>query len=122
MPLLDLEVVIHRRGMPADARALLREASRRIRRFVRDHPTPGFIPSDYRRVFHALSALTRADLLPGDRFCEWGSGFGVATCLAAQLGLDAVGIEIDAALVEEAQQLAEDFGIEAEFIRGSFIP
>jgi hypothetical protein len=38
------------------------------------------------------------------------------------LGFDARGIEIEAELVDAAQELADDFGLAAEFVRGSFIP
>ncbi|HLJ92748.1 MAG TPA: hypothetical protein VKU02_06075 [Gemmataceae bacterium] len=122
MPLLDLNVVSTRSALPADVRALLREAARRIRYFRREHRVPGFVPSDYQSVYHALRALTTGDLIPGDQFCEWGSGFGVVTCLAAMLGFDARGIEIEMELADAAQELADDFGLSAEFVRGSFIP
>jgi hypothetical protein len=122
MPLLDVNVVSTRSALPADVRALLREASRRISRFRREHRTPGFVPSDYPRTYHVLRALTTGDLLSGDQFCEWGSGFGVVTCLAAILGFDARGIEIEVELADAAQELADDFGLAAEFVRGSFIP
>ena len=122
MPLLDLNVVSTRSALPADVRALLREAARRIRCFRREHRVPGFVPSDYQRVYHALRALMTGDLIPGDQFCEWGSGFGVVTCLAAMLGFEARGIEIEVELADAAQELADDFGLSAEFVRGSFIP
>jgi hypothetical protein len=122
MSLVDLNVVSTRSALPADVRALLREATRRIRRFQREHRIPSFVPSDYQRTYHALRALTTGDLIPGDQFCEWGSGFGVVTCLAAILGFDARGIEIEVELADAAQELADDFGLSAEFVRGSFIP
>jgi len=58
----------------------------------------------------------------GKQFCEWGSGFGVVACLAAMLDFDACGIEVEAALVDEARQLADDFGLPVAFAQGSFIP
>jgi len=122
MRLIDIELGNERIALPADARALLREASRRIRSFQREHRAPGFIPCDFRRAYRAMQALTTAELVPGDQFCEWGSGFGVVTCLAAMLGFNACGIEIDANLVDAARSLAEDFDLEVEFVRGSFLP
>src|SRR5690606_36044942 len=50
------------------------------------------------------------------------SGMGVTACLAAHLGYDACGIEIDPELVEEARRLAEDHELSVEFAHGSFIP
>ena len=66
--------------------------------------------------------LSEANLTRGNLFCEWGSGFGVVACLASMLDFDAVGIEIERELVDEAEQLADDFGLSVEFIHGSFIP
>jgi hypothetical protein len=120
--LVDLGLSIDGIALPADVRALLREADRRIERFQRACPVPAFVPSDYVRAYGALRAVAEADVAPGNLFCEWGSGFGVVTCLAALLGFDAYGIEIEGALVDAARQLAEDFGLPAEFVRGSFIP
>jgi hypothetical protein len=69
-----------------------------------------------------LRALAAADVLPGNLFCEWGSGFGVVACLAAMLDFDSHGIEIEKDLVDAAQHLAADFHLPVEFICGSFMP
>jgi hypothetical protein len=69
-----------------------------------------------------LSDLAAADVAPGRLFCEWGSGYGVVTCLAAMLEFDAVGIEVEGELVEAASRLAEDFGLPAQFVEGSYLP
>jgi hypothetical protein len=60
--------------------------------------------------------------LRGRQFCEWGSGFGVVTCLAAMLDFEACGIEIERLLVDQARSLADDFGLSVEFVQGSFVP
>jgi hypothetical protein len=87
-----------------------------------DWRIPGFVPSDFARVYSALRNLATGDLTGGNLFCEWGSGFGVVACLAAMLDFDACGIEIDGELVQAAHQLAADFDLPVEFVRGSFIP
>src|SRR5437588_11422574 len=122
MSLIDLELPAVDDCVPADVRCLLREADRRIRRFQRDARVPGFVPSDFAHVYRVLHALASTELSPGRLFCEWGSGFGVVTCLAAMLEYDAVGIEVEAELVDAARDLAGDFGVPATFVHGSYLP
>ncbi|MAI32866.1 MAG: hypothetical protein CMM07_14490 [Rhodopirellula sp.] len=66
--------------------------------------------------------IQREKLLTGDRFCELGSGFGALAKLAANLGMEAVWIEIEQVLVDQANDLAVRFGNGAKFYCGSFIP
>jgi hypothetical protein len=116
MALLDLNLSVDGTALPLDVRAFLHEANRRIEQVRLDCRLPGFVPSDFARVYGALRALAAGDLLPGSLFCEWGSGFGVVACLAAMLEFDACGIEIEEELVDAARQLADDFGLSVEFI------
>lgn len=109
------------RAPPRDVALFLREAGRRVRRFQRDRRVPAFAASDFGPVYGALREVVGAGLT-GRWFCEWGSGLGVVSCLAATLGLDAWGIESEPRLVRSARRLAADFGLPAEFFRGSFIP
>jgi hypothetical protein len=102
--------------------SLIAEAERRIEVFQHAQLIPAFVPSDHRKVFYALRYLKETNATPGNLFCEWGSGFGVATCLAALAGFQATGIEIEEPLVKEARELADSFEIEAEFLCDSFIP
>ena len=122
MPLIDLESSRSDAPLPADVRAFLREAARRIRKFQCGAHVPGFVPSDFGRVYGVLRELAATNLGPGRLFCEWGSGFGVIACLAAMLDFDAFGIEVEGELVDAARRLAEDFGLPVEFAHGSFVP
>jgi hypothetical protein len=122
MPLTDVRLHLDEDPVPADVRSFLHEADRRIEEFQRHARVPGFVPSDFPRVYRVLRTLSSANLTPGNLFCEWGSGFGVVACLAAMLDFDTVGIEIDGDLVEGAQKLADDFELPVEFFHGSFIP
>ena len=122
MPLKDLNLPGGGAALPSDVRSFLREAERRIERFQRTSRSHGFVPGDYAGAYGVLQALAAANLAPGSRFCEWGSGFGVVACLAALLDFDACGIEIEGELVDAAQQLADDFCLPVQFVRGSFIP
>jgi hypothetical protein len=122
MALVDVALSFDRIALPADVRAFLDEAERRVERFQRDCRVPAFVPSDYAGAYGVLRAMAEAGAAPGSLFCEWGSGFGVVACLAALLDFDAHGIEIDEGLVDEARRLAADFGLPVEFVCGSFIP
>ncbi len=108
--------------IPADIRGFLKEAERRIERFQFQHRIPSFVASDYSRIYATLQDVLGRDLAMGDRFCEWGSGFGVVACLAAKLGFDSYGFEIEPALVDAAREIAADFDINVEFVEGSYFP
>ena len=87
-------------------------------RQVRRHEFHPFVPANYDRVLRTLLRV-RA---PGQRFLEWGSATGVITIMADLLGFEAYGIEIDAALVDFARDLARRHGSAARFAVGSFLP
>ncbi|MHC4777533.1 MAG: class I SAM-dependent methyltransferase [Planctomycetota bacterium] len=111
--------------MPPEADGLVVEAQERIGEFSRarrENPIPGFVPCDFYAVRAALQTIADENLAAGPVFCEWGAGFGVATCLASMIGFEAVGIEIEEDLVDQARALARDFEVSVEFASGSFIP
>jgi SAM-dependent methyltransferase len=122
MPLVDVPIELGNAAVPGDVHRFLREAERRIDAFQQDSRVPGFVPCDFACAYGFLNALAALDASPGKLFCEWGNGFGVVACLAAMLGYDAVGIEINRDLVDAARLLADDFGVPVEFVHGSFIP
>jgi hypothetical protein len=94
--------------------ALFDEFDRR----VRDRAFHPFVAADYETVRGALASCAPRS----GRFLEWGSATGVITIMADLLGFDAVGIELDGALVRSARLLADEFGSRAQFIEGSFLP
>ena len=108
--------------IPADIRAFLREADRRIRRYHRLYRNSAFVPCNFGAAYHILQHLAVQAKAAGTLFCEWGSGFGVVACLAALLEFDAFGIEVDGTLVRASRRLAADFELPVEFVQGSFIP
>ncbi len=125
MPIEQLDVEVREDPLPDDVEMFIRDANRRIEQFVHgrlDEPIPGFVPCDFRRVFEGLRALSEQHLAPGPSFLEWGSGFGVVACMAAELDFHACGIEINAALVDQSERLAEDHGVSVEFVCGSYVP
>ena len=125
MALVQVDVKTSEGHLPRDAARLIRVATRRIDDFTentRQQPIPAFVPSDFTAAYWTLAAIQEQSLAVGTLFCEWGSGFGVVTCLAALLEYEAYGIEIERELVAEAASLASDFDIAAEFAEGSFVP
>jgi len=115
-PYSDLE------PLPAVVSLFIEEAVRRVEQFQHERCIPGFVPSHFPTDFRTLKVLAGCSHLRGRRFCEWGSGFGVVTCLAAMLNYEAVGIEQEPELVELARKLAEDFGVPVSYVCGSFLP
>ena len=83
---------------------------------------PRYVASEPAQVYAALKHVRDEGLALGERFIEWGSGFGVATSLAAQLGFEATGIELEDGLIEIAESLAEKHQTGAEFIAITYIP
>jgi hypothetical protein len=77
-----------------------------------------FIAADYEAVFRSLCRLRNRAVT----FLEWGSGLGVVTIMASNLGFEAYGIEAEPRLVELACRLAENYAPGAKFAAGSFIP
>ncbi len=81
-------------------------------------PFRGYVSADYLAVYETLIELR------GHVFTvlEWGSGLGIVTIMASRMGFDAYGIEAEPVLVEYSESLAREFGPEARFAQGSFIP
>lgn len=111
--------------LPPKVAAFINEADRRCDLFYDQKLNkryPRYVPSEPAQVYAALSHVTEQGLPLGETFIEWGSGLGVGTGLAALLGYDAHGIEIEETLVEGAESLLADQGIDAEFLPVSYIP
>ncbi|MCR9232677.1 hypothetical protein [Gimesia chilikensis] len=124
MSLVDIEISDHGLSLPEEIDIFLREADLRVNQFLENSSrrTTGFVPSDFKTVYHALQAIIDENLASGNLMCEWGSGFGVVASLASMLEFTACGIEVDQALVEASRRLADDFDLPVEFALGSFIP
>lgn len=81
-----------------------------------------FVAADYRYVYQALAWLLASQRLLGNGFLEWGCGFAAVTAMAAQSGLDAIGIEAEAELLAQARRTIADWSTEAELVQGNFLP
>lgn len=78
----------------------------------------GYVSSNYQAVYDHLNQL-RGRVLT---VLEWGSGLGIVTIMASRMGFEAYGIESESELVEYSEQFARDYGPDAQFAQGSFIP
>lgn len=108
----DLEARLE--ALFAEGRAIFDRFERDVRS-VEFHP---FKPAKYAVVVECLQAFAGE----GRTFLEWGSAAGVIAIAADLLGFDAYGIEIDAALVEVARDLARRHESSAKFAAGSLLP
>ncbi|WP_193212928.1 hypothetical protein [Luteolibacter marinus] len=125
MSLQEIDLRLESAGLTGEVAALVGEAELRREKFYAAGlglRYPRYIASDP-AVFHAaLRFLEDEGYLRGKVFCEWGSGFGIATCIAALCGFEAHGIEIEEELFDLATGLASDQGIPVEFLNLSYLP
>jgi hypothetical protein len=99
----------------------IQDAQKRIESFQSENERiPGFECSNFFAAAGVLRAIREQRLAPGPRLCEWGSGFGVVTCLAGMAGFDARGIEVEVKLVDRSRQLARDYQLGVQFHQGSY--
>ncbi len=88
----------------------------------RERPLPQYVECDFELVAAALLECRDRQWIDGSLFCEWGCGFGVVTGVAGLLGMDAIGIEAEAFLCEQAESLLRSASIPAEIWQGNFLP
>jgi len=97
--------------LPSGVDTFLRAGQRLIDQVGNDYPD--FIESDYVQVYQLLRGL---QLPARTRFVEWGSGFGVVTGLAALLGWEATGIEVDPEMATYARDLLQEYDVPAHIV------
>jgi SAM-dependent methyltransferase len=85
-------------------------------------PIEQYVACDFRDVWRAMAALTGSEIVRGNTFCEWGCGFGIVTGLASQLGWEAVGIEAEPFLVDQARKFLASNSLQGEILHGNFLP
>lgn len=125
MPLVRLKLPDALPPVPPAVAAFIADAQSRIDAFIESHlaaPVNSFVPSDFALVYRALRYVADQQLAAGGQFCEWGSGAGVVTCLAAMVGFEACGIEFESELVELATRLAAQHRVGVEFFHGNLVP
>lgn len=126
MPLEPIEIPTEIKRLPHTPAAadLIDTANERIEAFMlaTESVSENFVTCDFHLLDQSLTWIEQNNLLTGQRFCEFGSGFGVAALLTSLRGMESVGIEIESNLVEQASSLADDLGLSAKFYCGSFVP
>ncbi len=126
MPLVEVDFnVTGDEELPPIVENWLVKARERIERYwdrFKEKPLPQYVECDFDLVARAIQQCVLEELNDGRLFVEWGCGFGVVTGTASLLGLDAVGIEAEEFLCEEARTLFQQAGIEAEVWQGNFLP
>lgn len=127
MPLTPVQLDWETRPLPGeDELGLVEDAQERIERFFHRRTAaqaiPSFVACDFIMVGRALDAVIDAGLAPGPVFCEWGAGFAVVAGLAALAGLESYAIEINRDLVDQAERLMRDQGIDLTIAQGSLVP
>ena len=125
MPLSQIPLAPGESSPPEQISTFLTAAEARIDHLFETEQNkriPRFIPSDPLAIFRAIEFVTGENLPLGRVFCEWGSGFGVATGIATLLGYEAYGIEIEPSLVAASESLADEQGLEFTILNTSYIP
>lgn len=124
MPLAPINLEISDLPLPVRAVEFLADSQQRIDRFLADPDNPkvpAYASSNFHVAWRVLNTIA-ATYPKISTFCEWGSGFGVVSCLASILNFEVTGIEINEALVKAARELAAPHDLNPKFAHGSFIP
>ena len=109
--------------VPRFVDCFLRDAEARAEEYGAQPGGGLFIPGDCRYAYQILAWLLQTGAMQKKAaFLEWGSGQGMVTILAALLGYEATGVEIDEALVGEARGLAVRYDAPARFVHGTYDP
>ncbi len=125
MTLKQLDLKVDESELPAEVGAWLAAGRERIERYwdqFPKKPLPQYIECDFDYVSQALRTCVNHGWIDGQLFCEWGCGFGIVTGVASVLGLDAIGIEAEQFLCEQARKLMAKNGVQAEIWQGNFLP
>lgn len=125
MALKQIELEVEESAFPKEVEKWLAAGRARIERYwdqFPQKPLPQYIECDFDYVARALMACADSSVVDGQLFCEWGCGFGIVTGIASILGFDAIGIEAEEFLCQQARLLLEQNEVRAEIWQGNFLP
>lgn len=125
MPIERIELDLTDVEVPPDIAKLIQEADQGMDDYYdagSNKGNPNIVPCDPTLFYKALAYVTKKDLPIGRVFCEWGSGFGYCGCLAAKLGYESYGIELDEKLVQYSRDFAEKRGLDVTYLETSYFP
>ena len=125
VPIEEIDLQLDESPLPKQVKNFLTEAESRIDKLFdteKNRTVPRFIPSNAELVYKHLSAIVSGDFCLGNNYCEWGSGYGVGTCLASMLGFNSFGIEIEPSLVTASKALAKKTHIDVTIIESDYMP
>ncbi len=125
MSLKQIDLVVDESPLPERVTQWLAAGRARIERYwdqFTKKPLPQYIECDFDYVAAAMRTVVDRGLNDGQLFCEWGCGFGVVTGIAAVLGLDAIGIEAEPFLCDQARKLFAQNDVRGEIWQGNFLP
>jgi len=104
-------------------KAFIETAAEQVQNFLSGNQNvTTLLGSDPLAFCTGLKALLDQGIVTGGNFCDWGSGIGLITGLAALNGFDAHGIELEPAFVTEAGILCRKYSLSVKFVCGSFVP
>ena len=125
MPLQTLSLSLSDDPPPADIADWIDEANRRREKFYNEGlglRIPRYVPSNPEMVYAAIADLKESGHLRGQIFCEWGSGFAIATGIASLLGMQAFGLEIEPELIARSRNLAAYMKVPLTILDSDYLP
>lgn len=125
MPLQTLSLSLSVKPPPMEIVEWIDEANRRREDFYEEGlglRIPKYVPSNPEMVYAAIYNLKENTQLRGDTFCEWGSGFGIATGIASLVGMEAYGLEIEPELINRSRKLAADMNVPMTILDSDYLP
>ena len=111
--------------IPAELAARITSARNEIEAFRDRWDCPQieqFVAADYPLVYQCLNWTLQSQTLLGQRFLEWGSGFSIVSAIAAEMGLNAFGIEAERDLLAMGRKTIQTWNVSVELVEGNFLP